>query len=389
MALLSKTVDIAKQASPQTTAELPYVKNPGTVNSQATQAAPASQAGMDVSKATAQTGNLENANTYKSNAFAPSESSRADVQAANIMSQKSPLMQLAEQQGYQRAGSRGLLNSSIAAGMAQAETAKAAVPLAQQNAAQQYGAEQFNVEAANRAAEFNAQAQNQADQLKAQLDTAVAQGNAQAENDARRQLAELETRVNQQNAQMKTDVDLNNAKMTNDARIQTMMANADLNKQWLTGVQAQDLQRIQGQYQQIISTNENAAKLYDSYFQSISSTLANKDISPDRAAQYIAVQQSMLESGLRLLDQMNGLNLNTSMPGVTSVGSGANSTISAGGGTATKVTNTGIYGTKTTVSSPNLTSTQSSLTPVYSTNVRGQRTITGYRTSTGEFLAAR
>ena len=309
-------------------------------------------------------------------------------------------MQLAAQQGLTTAGRRGLLNSSISAGAAQAETAKAAVPLAQQNAAQQFSAEQSNFEATNRAAEFNAAAQNQADQLKAQLDTAVAQGNAQAENAARQQLADLQTRTEQVNAQMRTDAALSNAKATNDARIQTMMANADINKQYLTGVQAQDLQRIQGQYQQIISTNENAAKLYDSYFNSISSTLANKDIAPDRAAQYIAVQQSMLESGLRLLDQMNGLNLNTSLPGVTTTGTGSNSTIAAGGGTtqpATTVQNAaqpgtvntgGSIGTNTTTTQ-NLTSVQSTLTPVYKTGVRGQKYLAGYTTPTGEFLAAR
>jgi len=351
---------------------------------------------MDVAKATAQTGNLENANTYQATEFKPSESSRADVQAANIMSQKSPLMQLAEQQGLQRAGRRGLLNSSISAGMAQAETAKAAVPLAQQNAAQQFGSEQFNVEAQNRAAEFNAQAQNQADQLKAQIDTAVAQGNAQAENAARQQLADLETRITQQNAQMKTDVAMNNAKMTNDARIQTMMANADLNKQWLTGVQAQDLQRIQGQYQQIISTNENAAKLYDSYFQSISSTLANKDISPDRAAQYIAVQQSMLESGLRLIDQMNGLNLNTSLPGVNVTGGRVTTTAPSTGtvqnaGGAVVGTSGGQVGGTTTTQTGNLSTTTSNMTPIYGRVRQGRMyvtKITGYRLPTGEVISA-
>jgi hypothetical protein len=325
--MLQNAIDTTTQASPQSPADLPYTLNPGTVSATPGQAGPASQAGTDVSKAAAQTQGLETAQTYAPAVTTPSESTMADVQATRIMGQDSPLMKLAAQQGLQRAGRRGLLNSSIAAGAAQAETAKAAVPLAQQNAAQLFSSEMANTEAQNRAAEFNAQAQNQAAQLKAQIDTAVAQGNAQAENAAKQQLAELQTRTDQFNAQLQTDVSLANAKSTNDARIQTMMANADLNKQWLTGVQAQDLQRIQGQYQQVISTNENAAKLYDSYFQSISSTLANKDIAPDRAAEYIAVQQSMLESGLRLLDQMNGLNLNTALPGVGVSGSGSAASI--------------------------------------------------------------
>jgi len=382
MATLQNAVDIYGQASPQTTSELPYVMNPGTVNATAAQAGPASTAGMDVSKATAQTGNLENASTYSASQFNPSDQSKADVQATRIMGQKSPLMQLAAQQGLTNAGRRGLLNSSISAGAAQAETAKAAVPLAQQNAAQQFGAEQANFEATNRAAEFNAAAQNQADQLKAQLDTAVAQGNAQAENAARQQLADLQTRTEQVNAQMRTDTALSNAKAANDSRLQTMVANADLNKQWLTGVQAQDLQRIQGQYQQIISTNENAAKLYDSYFNSISSTLANKDIAPDRAAQYVAVQQSMLESGLRLLDQMNGLNLNTQLPGVSVTGSGGSSTI------APTAPTTGTTSGGTTATAPATTVQNAAMTPVYKTGARGQRYLAGYTDASGRFISA-
>lgn len=373
MAALQNAVNIANQSGPSSPSQLPYTQNPGTVSATAAQAGPASTAGVNnVERATAQTQDLQNANTYSANTATLSENTNAAKQMADITSQKSPLMQLAAQQGLNTAGRRGLLNSSIAAGAAQAEMVKQATPLALQNAQQQYGAEMYNTEAQNKAAEFNANAQNEMSKLKAQLDTSVAQGNAEQANAAQRQLAELQNQVNVTNAQMKNDVAMANAKATNDARVQTMIANADLNKTWLTGQAAMDVQRIQGQYQNIISNNDAAAKLYDSYFNSVSQMLANKDIAPDRAAEYLAVQQSMLTSGLDLISSMNGLNLKTAQPGVSVTGTGQTASIAPTAPATGTVTNTATAGTAPTAQN-------GGLIPIYSTGPRGGTVISGYR----------
>jgi len=148
------------------------------------------------------------------------------------------------------------------------------------------------------------------------------------------QNAQLQTDVGKYNVAAQTDVNLANTAAENTMRTQVMAQNADLNKQYLAGTQAMDLATIQGQYNQLISTNETAARLYDSYFNSIAQSMANNDIPPDRIAQYVNVQQSMLEAGLRMMDQMNTLNLDTTLPGATAAGTGSTSTIAPGGGTA-------------------------------------------------------
>lgn len=240
-----------------------------------------------------------------------SEERLASVQAADITGQDSPLMQRARQQGMLEAGRRGLQNTSIAVGAAQGAMADRAIPLAQQDAAT------FNQQAMQ-----NQAMQQEAAMLNAQLETAVNQGNAAAANAAKQQLADLQTRASMQGAEMAQQTELSNVQAENQMRATVLQQNADLNKQFLAGTQAMDLATIQGQYNQLISTNETAARLYDSYFNSISQAMANKDIAPDRIAQYVNVQQSMLEAGLRMMDQMNALNLDTSLPGVYSTQTG-------------------------------------------------------------------
>lgn len=301
-----------------------YTRNPGTQDVRQVAPAEASTAGTQVTDATASTATPSE---YTAEKQEVRPDAMADVQATKIMGQDSPLMQRAKQEGMLTAGRRGLQNTSIAVGTAQGAMADRAIPLAQQNAQQIFQQDLTNQAATNRASEISAGFEQEAARLNAQLETAVSQGNAAAANAAQQQLADLETRVSQQTAEQEQQRAVIDAQSTNQMRSQVLQSNADLNKQFLAGTQAMDLATIQGQYNQLISTNETAARLYDSYFNSISQSMANKDISPDRIAQYVGVQQSMLEAGLRMMDQMNTLNLDTTLPGVSVTGTGSRSTI--------------------------------------------------------------
>ncbi len=300
-------------------------------------------------------------------------SQTASARLEEITSQDSPLMRRAAQMGMLEAGRRGLDNSSFAAGAATGAMVDRATPLAQQESAQAFQQSMANQQAVNRAREvstgretdisqFNAQqlnqmsqlnaklgtevglanarAYNEASRLNAQLETAVAQGNQQEANRINMRMSEIQAEINLNNAQQRTQVSLANAAAANQASLQNaqlgtqvslaeadaqnqmrrdvLAQNAALNEQYLRGEQAIDLASIQGRYQMLISSNETAARLYDSYFSSISNAMANDKIGPDRIAQYVNVQQSMLEAGLRMMDSMNGLDLGDfELPGAT------------------------------------------------------------------------
>jgi len=290
-----------------------------------------------------------------------------------ITSQDSPLMARARTSGMLTSAKRGLQNSSIAAGAAQGAMVDRAMPLAQQeaatyskqsltnqaaenrslefgaaagntaelaragfaaqaeqqSAAQQTATSQFNVDQQNRietlnvqlgtdVSKFNAQQLNQAEALNAQMQTAVSQGNAQAYNQAQQQFAELQTQVSLANADQQFRESLAGADMTNKMNQQIMDLDSQINKQYLAGTQAMDLATIQGQYQQLISSNTTAATLFQSYFDGIAQAMANPQIGEQRIADYVNTQKTMLESGLKMIDSINNLDLGDfTLPGAT------------------------------------------------------------------------
>lgn len=304
-----------------------YSRNPGSVNASSGligQAASAKAATVSQSKDAQATG-------FDAFTQDTPDTELASSQFNKLASQDSPLVKRARQQGLNLANSRGLINSSIAAGNAEGALVDRLTPLAQQDAQifqQQRLTNQADVNRSREVStgretetsQFNSQQQNERDRLQAQLETAVSQGNAELANQTRIRQAELDTQINAQNAEA-----------SNRLREQTLQQNADLNKQFLANTGALDLATIQGRYEQLISSNASASSLYNSFFNSIGTIMANKDIPPDRIAQSIQVQQSILKSGLDLIDQLNGLQLGsaTQQPGIVTSGSGQGTAITA------------------------------------------------------------
>lgn len=289
----------------------------------------------------------------------PNDSTNSASQLDAITAQNSPYIQLAEQQGLLTAASRGLENSSIGAGAAEAAAVQAAAPLATQNAGE---AAQGKLQSQNlntQTSEQNANSANTASLQNSQLSTQTSEQNAAAKNAALAQNSQLDTQAsefnssqdaaakelnaqigaqtNQFNASQNQSAAATNAAAKNQMTSQTMSLNEDINKQYLSGTQAMDLASIQGQFNQLIQSNSAAAGLYNSYFQSISAVMANKDIDPTRVAESIAAQQAMLESGLSVINQINGMNLDVTQPnesvggGFGAPGSSTNNTTGLGG----------------------------------------------------------
>lgn len=255
----------------------------------------------------------------------------------------SPLMRRAAQEGMLMAGKRGLENSSFAAGASTGAMVDRAAPLAMQDAQTTFANMRANIDAENRAQEistgrttdvslanaqlaqqvemFNADAANQMETLNAQLETAVNQQNADAINAIQQQMADIQSRTEQLNAELETQTNLSNSTAQNAAEMQAHAASSELNRQWLAGTQAIDLETIRGQYQQLIATNQAASVMYNSYLNGMTNIMSNRDITPSRVSQYLNVMSQQLEGGLEFLDALNVLDLEggaLDVPGSTS-----------------------------------------------------------------------
>ena len=251
---------------------------------------------------TPQTGLLSQASALNTNAaqltngtYNPNDSTNAASQLDAITSANSPYIQQATQQGLLTAASRGLENSSLGAGAAEAAAVQAAAPLAEQNAGEAATAGLQNAQLGTQANEFNASEANANSQLNAQLQTQTNQLNAQ-----------LAGQTNQFNASQTQAANAANQAAENQATANTMALNEQINQQYLSGTQAQDLASIQGQYNQLIASDQAASNLYTAYFNSIGAVMAQPNIDPSRVSESIQAQQSMLQSGLEVMDALNG-----------------------------------------------------------------------------------
>jgi len=255
----------------------------------------------------------------------PTEMSAAQ-QMADITAQDSPLMARARQQGLQTAARRGLLGSTIAAQQAMGAMVDRAMPLAQQDAAtavrlaseaadRETAVSSLNAQLGTDVSKFNDEQLQEAAMLNAQMQTAVSQGNAQAYNAAQQQFADLQTRAALTNADQQFRASSQYATERNNMVAQMSAQIQELNKQFLAGSQAIDLAQIQGQYQTLISKNESAARVFDSYLSGMANIMANKDISPSRVAQYVETQSAQLKGALSFIQNMDNTDLSTYVPG--------------------------------------------------------------------------
>lgn len=214
----------------------------------------------------------------------PNDSTNTASQLDAITNANSPYIQLAKQQGLLTAASRGLENSSIGAGASEAAAVQAAAPLAEQNAGAATGAKMQNSQLETQANEFNASEQNQNQQLNAQL----------------------ETQTNQFDASQRQAAAATNAAAINSIKQQIEAIIGQLNQQFLSGTQAQQLAQIQGKWGALMSTNQTAASLMQSMLSGINATLSNKDIPAARAQASIQTNVTLLESFMGVIDAMNG-----------------------------------------------------------------------------------
>lgn len=278
------------------------------------------------------------------------DSTNAASQLNAITAANSPYIQQAEQQGLLSAASRGLENSSIGAGAAEAAAVQAAAPLAEQNAGAATQGMLTNAQLAQQAALQNSQLGTTTNLQNAQLGTTASLQNSQlatqagefnaSQQNANQQLnAQLATQQGQFNASQTQAAAATNAAANNAMTQQVMQLNESINQQYLSGSQAQTLASIQGQYNELIAQNSSAASLYTSMLNGINATMANQNIAPSRVADTIAADQNLLSTGLGIIDAING-------------GTSAQGAAVAGGAGAVNAWGGAIPGTTTGINRP-------------------------------------
>lgn len=258
-----------------------YAQNPGANTFNPSAGGQATTTGAAPTASASQTGPLAGINNGQIN---PNDSTNAASQLDAITNANSPYIQLAQHQGLLSAAGRGLENSSLASGASEASAVAAAAPLAEQNAGAATQGLLQQAQLGTQASEFNASQQNANQQLNAQMQTQQTQFNASQQQQA----------------------EATNAAAKNAMTQQTQQLNEQINQQYLSGTQSQTLASIQGQYNQLIQQNASASGMYTSMLNNIGATMANKDIAPSRVADTVSAMQSLLSSGLAVIDAING-----------------------------------------------------------------------------------
>lgn len=279
-----------------------------------------------------------------------SEDAKASEILNRITSQDSPLMQRAKQEGILMAASRGLQNSSIAAGTAMGAMVDRATPIAQQEAQNMTSMELANLDEANRALAFSAAAKNSASlagaqiksqeaqvsagiksnealtsaqltsqqkQLAAQISSQEAMFSAAEANKQAQFNANWSNQVKMLNAELAQQAGQFNASQQNAINSQIMQMNTQLNEQYLRGTQALDLATIQGQYQVLTTNNMVAGELFTAGMNIVGNAMGNENIDPGRIAAYVDISNTFTANGLSFIQNANTMNWEAFLPKTT------------------------------------------------------------------------
>lgn len=217
-----------------------------------------------------------------------------------IMKSDSPLMQLARQDAIDLANARGLGNSSLAAGAAQAEMVRQASPLAQQEASAYGQMESQNQMLESDRLENNAGREQQVNLSNQAAENAATSQEFGTEADLRKFNANTETSTNMQNAAMANDMLNADRQRTFQYNLAQLTGDQDYAKQQLASQAGVDIANIEGQYKQLISENDTAARMFDSTYKAIADVLSNKDIFADEASEkanyLVGMMQNMMDA---------------------------------------------------------------------------------------------
>jgi uncharacterized protein YacL (UPF0231 family) len=213
------------------------------------------------------------------------------------------MMRQARQEGMLAAAKRGLGNSSIAAGSSQAAATKAALPLAQQNAANEQQQALANQAAANRATEVSTLEQNKMEALN------TAEANKLAGLDATEQ-----NKMIQQYDEQAFKAAVTDATETNKAAMQKFSGDQEIMQTWMSGEISKNLAHLNGQYQQVITQNQTAAQMYGNTLDALAQMWADPEIPMKQKNAFATSAMNFLEGGLKVTASITNMDFKTGMP---------------------------------------------------------------------------
>lgn len=248
-----------------------YVENPGAAQTEQLDPTVADQA--EAVGYEAQTGTVDEAET---------SSGRLN----KITSQDSPLMQRAGAFGARQAGSRGLLNTSIAAGAAQGEMVDRAAPLAIKDS-ELFGNQRIE----------NQRATNRAEEMTTQRETDVNISNVSESNKAKLFDKEIEA-----------DIATKNTAALNSMVETVIGANANINQAAIGEIGANMRAVLSSDTQAYIANNQTATQYFNSTLDAIGSLYSNPNLSAEAISKasksllYTAGQVADFFAGMEGLD---------------------------------------------------------------------------------------
>jgi len=198
------------------------------------------------------------------------------TQVNKIIAEDSPLMQQAAGRAKQAANARGLLNSTMAVQAGQAAVMDRAMPIAQYDAGAHTNVLQTNQANTQQTNLFNAGQQQDMSKFNAQNQAQTSQFNASEANKAAL------------------------ANMGEANKILAQMMDQETRKQ---------LADIEASYKVLMQTESSAMQLYQQSVKNISEILMNPDLTPAAKTQAVQNQNQLLESGMKIIGKMSGLNL--------------------------------------------------------------------------------
>lgn len=234
----------------------------------------------------------------------------------------SPLMQAAKTEGLKIANSRGLLNSSLAAGATQRAMLDAALPIASQDASQAYGKNQ-----AARAFEYSMAQQDSAQEFagrQSALDRDFARDEAALDRTLQDSL--LSKQISANEAQQIRDINFREGVAAADRALRETLQSRDIAFQTSERALDRGLQEKLASWN-LASSDRNAAaqfmtnmeSIYQNMYQSI---LNNPNLSSSARNTYFSAAKAQRDSLYGLVEQVYNVDLDWSTNSGSSAGSG-------------------------------------------------------------------
>jgi len=279
------------------------IKAPASTPAPAPTAAPAPAPAAPAPKAPAPAPDYSPASPAASPAQPATAPAVAPVQTvesriAGIISQNSPLMQQARADSLGQMNERGLINSSMAVTAGNAAVYRAAMPIAQADAAAQNEFTRMD-----KAQGFDLAKMDQGAAL------ALTQLNAQQQNDVVKMgLNQGYTLQNMTTAQVNDMAKLTTS-ITADVAKYTASESGALTRLGMDSATKKDLAGIEAGYKTLMQTSASSGELYKQMVTNMTTIMTNKDMGAEAKATAIRNQVTALNNGLAMFGKIGNLDL--------------------------------------------------------------------------------